>query len=47
MDDYYDGHQCVSASFIVGMAAGIGALIILIMLIIIIYLCVDRSNKEK
>ena len=47
MDDYYDGHQCVSASFIVGMAAGLGALIILILVCIIIWLANDRNKMAK
>lgn len=47
MDDYYDGNECISASFIVGMAAGLGALVLVILLAVIACLATDRNNKAK
>ena len=47
MDDWYDGDTCVSASFVVGMAAGLGALVLLVLFILAIWLAAARSSSAK
>lgn len=47
LNNFYDGEECVSAAFVVGMASAGAGFIILVLLGAIIGLAVTNSGKSK